>query len=79
MSAKSFQGNNSQNFSRFIKSVLDRLIATIALIILSPIILLVAIAIYIYMGSPIIFSQLRPGKERMNGIKRVIYSPMSNA
>lgn len=63
MSAKSFQGNNSKNFSRFIKSLLDRLIAAIALIILAPIILLVAIAIYIYMGSPIVFSQLRPGKD----------------
>jgi lipopolysaccharide/colanic/teichoic acid biosynthesis glycosyltransferase len=63
MKANNFQGNNSKSFSRLIKSILDRLIAAIALIILSPIILSVAIAIYIYMGSPIVFSQLRPGKD----------------
>ncbi|OUL36000.1 UDP-galactose phosphate transferase [Nostoc sp. T09] len=63
MNAKNFQGANFKNSSRFIKSVLDRLIAAIALIIVLPVLLLVAIAIYIYMGNPIVFSQPRPGKD----------------
>ena len=46
-----------------IKSVLDRAVAVIALLLLSPIILIVSIAIYFRMGSPLIFSQPRPGKD----------------
>jgi lipopolysaccharide/colanic/teichoic acid biosynthesis glycosyltransferase len=45
-----------------IKSLIDRLVAAIALIAFSPIILIVAIAIYFRIGSPIIFTQPRPGK-----------------
>lgn len=49
--------------SRVIKSILDRLVAAIALLLFSPILLIVAIAIYIRMGSPILFTQPRPGKD----------------
>jgi lipopolysaccharide/colanic/teichoic acid biosynthesis glycosyltransferase len=49
--------------AKLIKSLLDKSIATIALVIFSPLILIVAIAIYRQMGSPIIFSQPRPGKD----------------
>ena len=50
-------------FYRFgIKPVLDRLVATIVLLIFSPILLMVAIAIFLRMGSPIVFTQPRPGK-----------------
>ena len=49
--------------TRLIKSFLDRLVAAIALLIFSPILMIVAIAIYIRMGSPILFSQPRPGKD----------------
>ena len=48
--------------SRIIKWVLDRLVAAIALIILSPVFLLLAIAISTQMGNPIVFSQPRGGK-----------------
>lgn len=48
--------------SRLIKALVDRLLSAIALIILSPFILVLAIAIYFTMGSPVIFSQLRGGK-----------------
>lgn len=48
--------------SRLVKSLLDKLVAAIALLILSPVMLGVAIAIYIRMGSPILFAQPRPGK-----------------
>ncbi|MEG4320528.1 MULTISPECIES: sugar transferase [unclassified Microcoleus] len=50
-------------FSRLVKWVLDRLVAAIALLIFSPIVLIVAIAIYIRMGSPVVFTQPRPGKD----------------
>lgn len=50
-------------YSRLIKSILDRLVAAIALLFVFPLILIVAIAIYFKMGSPIIFAQPRPGKE----------------
>jgi lipopolysaccharide/colanic/teichoic acid biosynthesis glycosyltransferase len=45
------------------KPVLDRLVAAIVLLILSPVLLIVGIAIYIRMGIPIVFSQQRPGKD----------------
>jgi sugar transferase EpsL len=48
--------------SRFIKSILDRFVAVIALILLSPIMLGVGIAIYLCKGFPILFIQPRPGK-----------------
>ena len=48
--------------SRLIKSLIDRLVAVIMLIFLSPFIGILAIAIRFNMGSPIIFSQPRGGK-----------------
>lgn len=45
-----------------IKCILDRVVAAIALLIFSPVILIVAIAIHIRMGSPVVFTQARPGK-----------------
>ncbi len=49
--------------SKIIKIIADRSVATLALIVLSPVILLIAIAIYGQMGSPILFTQDRPGKD----------------
>lgn len=48
--------------SRLIKSLVDKLLAAIALIFLSPLIVILAIAIYFNMGSPVVFSQPRGGK-----------------
>jgi lipopolysaccharide/colanic/teichoic acid biosynthesis glycosyltransferase len=59
--------NNHQSpitkFSRLVKWVLDRVVSAIALLIFSPIVLIVAIAIYIRMGAPVVFTQPRPGKD----------------
>lgn len=63
MKARDLQVNHFRNKSRFVKDVLDRVVAAIALIILSPLIVGVAIAIYFLMGSPVIFTQPRPGKD----------------
>lgn len=49
--------------SRLIKSLGDRLLAAIALILLSPFVAILAIAIYFKMGSPVIFAQPRAGKD----------------
>lgn len=61
MNTKFFSGNSFTAFSRVVKFILDRLVAAIALLFFSPLLLIVAIAIYIRMGSPIFFTQPRPG------------------
>jgi len=48
--------------SRLIKNLIDRLVAASMLLFLSPFIGILAIAIRLNMGSPIIFSQPRGGK-----------------
>jgi lipopolysaccharide/colanic/teichoic acid biosynthesis glycosyltransferase len=48
--------------AKLIKTIADRLVAVLALSILAPVILLVAIAVRIQMGAPIFFTQDRPGK-----------------
>lgn len=48
--------------AKLIKTIADRLVAVLALSILAPVILLVAIAVIIQMGAPILFTQDRPGK-----------------
>lgn len=48
-------------YRKFGKRILDVAIAAIALVLLSPVILVVALAIWLVMGRPVIFRQLRPG------------------
>ncbi len=50
-------------YERFFKRVFDCLLAGIALIVLSPVILITAILVRIKLGSPVIFKQERPGKD----------------
>jgi lipopolysaccharide/colanic/teichoic acid biosynthesis glycosyltransferase len=49
-------------FSRGIKLIGDRLIAALLLLLFSPILLIVSIVLRVRMGSPIVFTQPRPGK-----------------
>ncbi|MDB9374348.1 sugar transferase [Nodularia sphaerocarpa] len=64
MIVENFQGAIfTKNYNKFIKSVLDKLVAVILLFFCLPVMLIVAIAIYIQMGKPIVFSQQRPGKK----------------
>jgi lipopolysaccharide/colanic/teichoic acid biosynthesis glycosyltransferase len=53
---------NPKKVSQLLKWALDRVCAAIALLVFSPVILMVAIAIYVRMGGPIFFCQPRPGK-----------------
>ena len=50
-------------YKRYIKRGMDFLLSLIALIILSPIFLIVAILVRTKLGNPIIFKQERPGKD----------------
>jgi sugar transferase EpsL len=52
-----------RNLSLGIKSIVDRSVALAALLLLSPVLLVVATAIYLQIGAPIVFCQLRPGKQ----------------
>lgn len=48
-------------YRRFIKRPMDFLLSLIAIIVLSPVFLVVAILVRIKLGSPVIFKQKRPG------------------
>ncbi len=50
-------------YKKYIKRLLDIVISSTALIILSPVMLIVAILVRIKFGSPVIFKQERPGKD----------------
>jgi lipopolysaccharide/colanic/teichoic acid biosynthesis glycosyltransferase len=62
MKRKKSSGNLLHYFSLGVKLIGDRLMAALLLIIFSPILLVVAILVRIRMGSPIVFTQARPGK-----------------
>ncbi|MBR4949980.1 MAG: sugar transferase [Clostridia bacterium] len=49
-------------YSKFIKRSIDFIISLLAIIILSPILLITFILVRIKLGSPVIFKQIRPGK-----------------
>ena len=50
-------------YARCIKRILDVLLSGCALIVLSPVLLIVAVLVRTKLGSPVIFSQERPGKD----------------
>ncbi|WP_105123118.1 sugar transferase [Streptococcus suis] len=49
-------------YEKYFKRLLDIILSFLAIIILSPIILIVCILVYFKLGSPVIFTQERPGK-----------------
>ena len=50
-------------YAKYIKRILDFILSLTALIILSPILLIIAILVKIKLCSPVIFKQRRPGKD----------------
>lgn len=50
-------------YELFIKRFLDVVLSALAIIVLSPLMLIVAVLVKIKLGSPVIFSQKRPGKD----------------
>ena len=49
-------------YARYIKRILDVILSGCALVVLSPVLLIVAVLVRTKLGSPVIFSQERPGK-----------------
>lgn len=49
-------------YARYIKRILDVLLSGCALVVLSPVLLIVAVLVRTKLGSPVIFCQERPGK-----------------
>ncbi len=49
-------------YQRYLKRILDAILSGIALIVLSPLIVVIAIMVRIKLGSPVVFKQKRPGK-----------------
>lgn len=50
-------------YERFVKRGLDAFLATGAIIVLSPVLLITAILVRIKLGSPVLFTQERPGRD----------------
>lgn len=50
-------------YAKYIKRLLDIVLSLVAIIVLSPVYLIVAIVVRIQMGSPVLFSQDRIGKD----------------
>ncbi|MGB6297533.1 MAG: sugar transferase [Rivularia sp. (in: cyanobacteria)] len=77
MIAQQLQSERSIN-SRSIKSALDRFIAAIALLCLTPVLISVATAVHFWMGDPILFTQTRCGK-RASIFQAYKFRSMTNA
>ena len=56
-------------YRNYIKRLLDIIFSIFLIVILFPIFIIVAIITYIELGSPIIFKQIREGKDK----KRIYY------
>lgn len=50
-------------YEKYIKRALDFLLSALALVVLSPVLLVTAILVRVKLGSPVIFHQDRPGKD----------------
>lgn len=50
-------------YEKYIKRLLDIVLSGAALVILSPVLLITAVLVRIKLGSPVIFTQERPGKD----------------
>ena len=50
-------------YEKYVKRLLDIILSLVAIIILSPVLVVVAIIVRIKLGSPVIFKQMRPGKD----------------
>lgn len=50
-------------YSKYIKRLLDIIFSLLGIIVLSPVFIVTAILVKIKLGSPVIFTQIRPGKD----------------
>ena len=63
MGMKKIRKGKNSFYAKYIKRVLDIIISTMALLILSPVMLIIALLVRVKLGSPVVFRQARPGKE----------------
>lgn len=49
-------------YAKYVKRLLDFLVSAVAMLVLSPVYLVVAVLVRVKLGSPVLFSQERPGK-----------------
>ncbi len=54
--------NQHKIYARYIKRLLDILLSFVAIIVLSPVLMVVAMLVWVKLGSPVIFKQERPGR-----------------
>lgn len=64
-------GFGKRLYFSFFKRLFDIALSTLALIILSPVFVLVALLVRMKLGSPVIFKQVRPGKKDASGQERL--------
>ena len=50
-------------YKNYLKRVMDFILSLLAIIVLSPVLLVVAVLVRIKLGSPVLFTQERPGKD----------------
>ncbi|MCY7336250.1 MAG: sugar transferase [Chamaesiphon sp.] len=62
MKSKKSSGNLLNYFSVGVKVISDRAMAALLLLLFSPILIVVAIIVRLRMGTPIVFTQMRPGR-----------------
>ena len=55
----------------FFKRFFDIILSALALIVLSPVLITVAVLVRLKLGSPVIFKQVRPGKKDKNGQEKL--------
>lgn len=56
-------GSTNTIYAKYIKRFLDIILSLIAIIVLSPLLLILCLLVKIKLGSPVIFAQDRPGKD----------------
>ena len=49
-------------YDKYVKRLIDIILSLLAIVILSPVLIVVAILVRVKLGSPILFKQARPGK-----------------
>ena len=64
-------------YKNFIKRILDIILSFLALVILSPLLILTAFLIRIKLGAPVFFKQLRPGKNVLKLLGFPYFHPVS--
>ena len=58
-------------YNKFLKRLLDIILSTIALVVLSPVLIIIAILVRVKIGSPVIFKQVRPGIKGKDGKEKL--------